>query len=265
MYSQFQLLKKYLNYYFTASNGKGHGIHSPFVFELVQKVLNDKKEYYNYTSIENVRDQMLRDHSVIIVDDKGAGSTVSKTSQRKISDIARSALKPRKFGQLLFRIVNHYQPQNILELGTSLGITTAYLASAKSDAKLVTIEGADEIANVALMNLARLGATNVQLVRGNFDDVLKQELDLLKRVDLAFIDGNHRKEPTLRYFEEILKYSGPDTILIFDDIHWSRDMEEAWDLICQHPSVTCTVDLFFIGMVFFKPEFKARQHFTIRF
>ena len=265
MYSPITLIRKYLTYYLTASNGKGHGIHSPFVFELVTQVLNDNKKYYAYTAIEEMRQRMLHDHTVINVDDKGAGSVVSRSAQRKISTIARTALKPKKFGQLLFRMVNHYQPNTILELGTSLGITTAYLGAARSGSRLVSIEGSDAIANQAAINLGKLGITNVHLVKGDFDEVLKPLLERLSAVDFAFVDGNHRKEPTLRYFEEILRFSHPNTILVFDDIHWSREMEEAWAAICRHPLVRCTVDLFFVGMVFLRPEFKTRLHFTIRF
>lgn len=265
MYNKFTLARKFLHYYVTAANGKGHGIHSPFVYTFVQSVLNDNKSYYAYAEVEKLRRRMLKDNSVIEVQDLGAGSSVSKTNKRKIKEIARAALKPPKYAQLLFRIANFYQPQHILELGTSLGITTAYLASAIPKAKILTIEGAPAIASKALRNFESLDLRNITLIGGNFNDALQPALQELSVVDLAFIDGNHRKAPTLEYFGWILKHSRPETILIFDDIHWSAEMEEAWETIKQNPAVTCTIDLFFIGLVFLRHEFQGPRHFTVRF
>jgi predicted O-methyltransferase YrrM len=265
MHSRLTLLKKFLHYQLTASNGRGHGIHSPFVFEFVQKVLNDGREYYAYKSIEDLRRQLKQDQTEVEVDDKGAGSSVASSSRRRVSEIARTSLKPRKYAQLLFRMVNFYQPANILELGTSLGITTAYLASANPRARVVTIEGADAIADKAAISLANLGITNVQLVKGDFNHVLPHTLEELGSVDFAFVDGNHRKEPTLQYLEQLLPYCHPYTIIVFDDIYWSAGMEEAWAVIKDHPAITCTVDLFFVGLAFLRPEPREKQHFRVRF
>jgi predicted O-methyltransferase YrrM len=265
VFNKFTLAQKFLHYYSSASNGKGHGIHSPFVYQFVREILIDKKKYYAYSQVEHVRKRMLKDHSVITVDDKGAGSAVAKTKTRRVSEIARTALKPKKYAQLLFRMVNFYQPQNILELGTSLGITTSYLATANTTAKVVTIEGAPAVAHKAVENFSGQELSNVRLVCGGFEDVLPATLASMQQVDFAFIDGNHRKAPTLQYFEQILQHSHSDTIFVFDDIHWSQEMEEAWAEIKQHPLVTCTIDLFFIGIVLLKREFKQREHFVIRF
>ena len=265
MYNSFQLTKKFLYYYFTASNGKGHGIHSPFVFDLITNVLKDKKQYDCYDKIEARRKILLQDSQVITVQDFGAGSAVIKTNKRKVSDIAASSLKSKKFAQLLFRMVNYYQPQTILELGTSFGITTAYLASGNAAAKVFTCEGADTIANIAQQNFNKLGLKNIDLIIGDFARTLPQVLTRLNTVDLAFIDGNHQKEPTLDYFRQLARCSTSSTVLIFDDIHWSKEMEAAWNEIKQAAGVTLTVDLFFIGIVFFNTNIKIPQHFTIRF
>lgn len=265
MYSRFQLAKKYLQYYFTASNGKGHGIHSPFVFDFIEKVLNDKKEYLCYSVIEQQRKLLLTDKSVIEVEDFGAGSAVIKTRQRVVKDIAASSLKPAKFSKLLFRIVNYYNPKAILELGTSFGITSAYLASGNADSKLYTCEGAKNIAAIARQTFNNLNIKNIDLVEGDFAATFPNLLLQLQNIDLAFVDGNHRKIPTLDYFTKLLTVSSSSTILIFDDIHWSREMEEAWAQIQQHPAVTLTIDLFFIGIVIISHDIKVKQHFTIRF
>jgi predicted O-methyltransferase YrrM len=265
MFSKWQLATKYLRYYFTASNGKGHGTHSPFIFHFITKVLGDRQHYPAYNTVETLRKEMLNDQTLLSIEDLGAGSVVSKTKQRSIASIARHAAKPAKFGQLLYRMVKAYQPAHILELGTSLGITTSYLSIAKPAATIITIEGAAAVATVARQNFKGLQLQNISLTEGNFDDTLLPAINSLPAIDLCFIDGNHRQEPTERYFRQLIPALHNDSILIFDDIHWSREMEAAWETIKSHPSVTCSVDLFFIGIVFFRKEFKEKLHFTIRF
>ena len=265
MYSLVKIASKFIRYFLVASNGKGHGVHSPFVFDFIKNVLNDKRQFYAYESVEGIRKQMLTDDSVLTIKDYGAGSIVSKTDQRKVSSIARTSLKPAKYGQLLFRIANYYKSNNIVELGTSLGVTTAYLASANTNGKVITMEGADQVAKLARKNFEQLGLENIEMIEGNFDTTLNGALQNLPSVDLAFVDGNHRKQPTLNYFYQLLEKVNESSIFIFDDIHWSKTMEEAWHEISHHSSVTLSIDLFFIGLVFFRPEQKKQQHFTIRF
>jgi predicted O-methyltransferase YrrM len=274
MYSHLRLAQKYLHYYLTASNGKGHGIHSPFVFDLVRKVLMDDSHFPDYAPIENLRHQLQRDRTLLEIEDLGAGSAIKAARQRNmediarqrsIADIARQAAKPRKLGQLLFRIARYYQPGTILELGTSLGLSTAYLAAGAPDASVWTIEGAEAVAAVARRNFHSLGLKKVNEVTGNFDQVLVTVLDKAGPVDLAFVDGNHRLEPTLRYFESLIGRASRCSLLIFDDIHWSEEMEAAWASIKKDARVYLTVDLFFIGLVFLREEFKVKQEFVIRF
>jgi len=265
LYSPFTLTVKYLRYYFTASSGKGHGIHSPFVFDFIKHVLNDRQAYPCYTGIESRRAALLKDTTTIEVEDFGAGSSVIKTNKRVVRHIAGSSLKSKKFSQLLFRMVKHYQPKTIVELGTSFGITTAYLASGNENAMVYTCEGAKNIAAIAGQHFSSLQLNNVELIPGDFTQTLPALLQQLPQVDLAFIDGNHRKAPTLDYFTGFLNSSTGSTILIFDDIHWSDEMEAAWEAIRQHSRVTLTIDLFFIGIVCINPAVKVKQHFTIRF
>ena len=259
------MILEYLKYYVAASNGKGHGIHSPFVYDFVTKVMNDSSRFEPYDAIERVRKRMLANNKVLTIEDFGAGSSVTKSNARKVSQIARSALKPKKFGQLLFRIANHYQPKAVIELGTSLGITTAYLASANTNTNVYTFEGARQVAAIAKENFNNLSLHNIRVIDGNFDDTLPRQLDKLTSVDLAFVDGNHRKKPTVDYFTRLLETATESSVFIFDDIHWSKEMSEAWKCIQQHSAVTLTIDLFFIGIVFFRREQKVQQHFVIRF
>lgn len=265
LYNHFQLAFKYLRYYLTASSGKGHGIHSPFVFGFIINVLNDDQPSECYKPIEQRRAELLRNKDILEVEDFGAGSATIRTNQRVVRHIAGSSLKSRKFGQLLYRVVRHFKPATMLELGTSLGITSSYLASGNRRGTLYTLEGSAAIAGIAAQTFNALKIDNVELIEGDFAHSLPPLLERIGRLDLAFIDGNHRKQPTLQYFESLLMISGQSTILIFDDIHWSTEMEAAWSEIMEHPAVTCTIDLFFIGLVFLNNDFKVKQHFTVRF
>jgi predicted O-methyltransferase YrrM len=265
MYSPFRLAIKYVHYYLTAANGKGHGTHSPFIFEFITKVLNDRRDFYSYRLVEALRKQLLADQRTLEVEDMGAGSGFGNTHTRHIADIAKRAAKPAKYGQLLFRIVNHYQCRSVLELGTSLGLTTAYLAFGNAQAPVITCEGSGAIAAAAQKHFAALQLRNIDLRQGNFDHTLPGILAENGCPDLVFFDGNHRKAPTLHYFEQCLAGVKEDTIFIFDDIHWSAEMEAAWKEICAHPQVRATVDLFFVGIVFFRKAFKTPQHFVIRY
>lgn len=223
-------------------------------------MINKKGSYYSFDKIEHLRKKLLISKKEIDVTDFGTG----RSGKRKVSEIAEQSLKNEKYGQLLFRLAYHFKPNTILELGTSLGITTCYLASANPTSKVITIEGSSEIANEAKKNFNELGLDTIETIIGNFDSVLPSVTSRQSSVDFVFIDGNHRKEPTLRYFNQLLEHAINDTIFIFDDIHWSDDMEEAWEEIKNHPKVTVTIDLFFLGLIFFRKE-QVKENFTLRF
>ena len=265
MYSSFRIAFKYLSYYLTAANGKGHGIHSPFVFDFITKVLNNRTKYEDYSKVEDVRKELLKNQTILTIEDHGAGSSSSASKERSVSSIASRAVKSKKYAQLLYRVVKYFQPDSIIELGTSLGVTTSYFALATPGAKVFTLEGATGVANIARKNFATLQLQNVKLIEGNFDYTLPSVLYHLPSVDLAFVDGNHRREPTENYFHWLLEKAKTGSIFIFDDIHWSKGMEQAWEHIKTHPAVRCSIDLFFFGIIFFRQEFKEKQHFTIRF
>ncbi|HUR12403.1 MAG TPA: class I SAM-dependent methyltransferase [Flavitalea sp.] len=264
MYNSVQLGFRYLRYVAQASNGKGHGIHSPFVFEFTRRVLNDNTHDLLFDKIEMLRKQLLKDPTFLIVDDYGAGSVHAIGNERRIADLTKYAAKPKKTAQLLFRIIKYFQPQRIIELGTSLGISAAYIAAANPEATFSTIEGSADIARKAKSNLSLLGYNQVDVINGTFDTVLPKLLENTV-VDCVFIDGNHRYDATVGYFDQLLPKTHSGTILIFDDIHWSKEMEKAWEKIKANPAVTCSIDLFFVGIIFFRHEIKMPQHFTIRY
>lgn len=264
MYSPFRLAQKYLRYYLGAANGKGHGIHSPFVFDFVIKVLNDTRHYPAYDTVEQLRRRLYKDHTLVEIEDMGAGSAWKGTHTRSIAAIAKRAAKPPRLGRLLYRVARHYKPSTILELGTSLGLSTACLALGTPDAKLWTIEGAATVAGSARRNLHSLNLSP-EVLTGSFDELLPSLLPVIPALDMAFVDGNHRLEPTLRYFDLLLHHVSRSSVLIFDDIHWSAEMEAAWATIKNDPRVYLTIDLFFLGLVFLRDEFMVKQDFVIRF
>ena len=257
----FQLLA-YLRFWLRSGNA--HGLHSPFVFGIYTTVVRHSGTFGAYSVVEARRQQLLNSPASIGVTDFGAGSHTGAGQQRRVADIARTAAKSPHLAQLLFRLVNRFRPATILELGTSLGLTTAYLAAADSHHRVITLEGCPNVAAVARETFATLQLGNIDIVEGNIDHTLAPALSALAApLDFAFFDGNHRYKPTLRYFELCLAHRTNESVFVFDDIHWSAEMEQAWKTIQAHPDVTMTVDLFHIGLVFFRKN-QPKQHFSLR-
>ncbi len=254
--------KDYLWHRFKAKNR--HGTHSPFVYRLLDDVIYDFGAKKEYAAIEALRKNLFFDTRIITVTDLGAGSHLNNNRQKKISSLARNALKTPKLAQLLYRLVAELKPSSIIELGTCLGITTLYLQKAAPQAKVYTLEGCPETAAIASETIKKGDADNIELITGNFDNTLPGVINNLPQLDFVFVDGNHQKEATLKYFEWCLPKVHEKTVLIFDDIYWSEGMKEAWREIKAHPKVTVTIDLFFIGLVFFKTG-QAREDFLIKF
>jgi len=255
-------ISRYLKYLFTAKSK--HSAQSPFLYDFITKVVNQNSDDENCKNIESLRKELCKSEDTIKITDFGAGSHVNNNKTRKVKDVAKNSAKNAKFGKLLYRIIQFYKPNNILELGTSLGISSLYLAKANQNSQVFTFEGCPETANIAEQNFKKLNANNINITLGNFNKTLNSKLEEIKTLDLAFIDGNHQEKPTIEYFEKCLKYSNNDTIFIFDDIHWSDGMENAWNYIKSHSKTTLTVDLFFVGIVFIKSEL-SKENFTIKF
>src|SRR5215217_2478690 len=224
-----------------------HGLHSPFVYRLVDKVIYDFSAKKVYEEVEGIRKQLLADDRMITVTDLGAGSHVNNNKQKRVGDIAKNALKPTRLAQLLYRLVADAQPDNIIELGTCLGTTSVYLQKAAPNAKVYTLEGCLQTAGVAKQTFEKADTPYINLTVGNFDDTFQKVINGFDKLDFVFVDGNHRKDATLEYFEWCLPKVHDGTLLIFDDIYWSQGMKEAWAEIKAHPQVTVTVDLFWIG------------------
>ena len=257
---QIRFIYKYILHTLTARNTKGFGIHSPFLFQLVRFVIYDKSQYYIFPKIENLRKALRADKQVLYVEDFGTGSS----QYRKVSDIAAYSLKASKYAQLLYKMVVHSKSLQVLELGTSLGLTTAYLASPTSDIKCVTLEGSAEIAAIAKVNFEKLNIQNVQIETGKIEDTLTSVLKGFDRLDFVFMDANHRLPAIYDYFEQCITKIHDKTLIVVDDIYWSSEMEKAWGMIKNHPKVTSTIDLFQLGIVFFNKDLN-KNHYKMRY
>ena len=260
--SKLKFLLNYTKYRFKAGNE--HSIHSPYLFEFYNDVICDENPFYVYDDIESIRAKLLLTDMEITIEDHGAGSKVNKSNTRKIKDIAKNTVKAPKYGQLLFRLVNHFKPATILELGTSLGISTLYLAASNKQIKVTTVEGCPKTAKVAQINFDKIGFNNIELINDTFDHFLPNHLAKTNALDFVFFDGNHQQEATINYFNLCVEKIHNETIFIFDDIHWSEGMTEAWEVIKKHPKVTSTIDLYFMGIVFFNPDL-SKEDFVLKF
>ncbi|PWS27495.1 SAM-dependent methyltransferase [Pedobacter yonginense] len=257
-----QFITDFLKHRLTAKSR--HGTHSPFVYQLADEVIYDFTDKSEYKNIELQRKKLFNDDSIITVTDLGAGSHLNKNKTKKVSQIAKNALKSPRLAKLIYRLAKHTKAKTAIELGTCLGITTAYLSKANPNADIITIEGCPETANVAKNNFTALNLNNIELHVGNFDSILPDVIAKQPTLDFVYIDGNHRKEATLNYFKWCLPKVTENSLLIFDDIYWSEGMKEAWAEIKNQPDVTVTIDLFWIGLVYFKKG-QAKEHFKLKF
>ncbi|WP_055448741.1 O-methyltransferase [Lacinutrix mariniflava] len=238
-----------------------HGVHSPFVYNLITKCFYDKSKYPQYKELAFYKKVLNKSKQNIDVTDLGSGSRVFKSNQRLVSKIAQKAGASKKESKLLFRLVNYLQINTILELGTSLGIATHAMKLGNPEAKITTIEGCPSISAFTKDTFGQFDLKKIEILTGDFSDVIKPLIS--NTYQLIYFDGNHKKEATLNYFETLLPTATNDTVFIFDDIYWSKDMTEAWEIIKKHPQVTVTIDTFFCGLVFFRKEQK-KEHFKIR-
>ncbi|NND94857.1 MAG: class I SAM-dependent methyltransferase [Flavobacteriales bacterium] len=233
-----------------------YGVHSPFLFDLIENVFRGSRR--GIQPLESIRQELLKDNRFIELRDYGAGSSSGK-KMTKISDIARHSLSSRAQCMLLHRLISHLDIKNVLEFGSSLGLSSAYMASSGAD--VISMEGSSAVHKLAEENFGTMG---IDFRLGTFDDILNGILAEMPSLDMAFIDGNHRRESTIDYFNVLLDHISEKSVLVFDDIHWSRGMEEAWHEILKNDNITLSVDLFWCGMVFFRPGLSG-EHFTIRY
>lgn len=254
------IITDYLKYYWTAVSI--YSFHSPTLYNIA-KAIYSKVDNDFFSDIESLRAELLKDNSKIHFKEYGAGSTTTDASIKTIAQIAKTSLSGRRQCKQLLNLIKHCQPETVIEMGTSLGIATSYMARGNTKSKIITLEGDPSVKKKAEKNFQVLGIENIEIIEGRFEDTLRPTLDRLKKIDMAFIDGNHRLHPTLAYFNTILPYTNESSIIIFDDIYWSSEMKEAWEKIKNHNNVTLTIDLFHMGIVILSRDIKIKQHFNL--
>ncbi len=256
-----QLAARYWRYFRHAQTI--YDAHSPFIAALVNAVLEDDRTFYAFDEIELLRERLLENTTLLRMEDYGSGSKLNPAPMRKVADIARGAAISPATGRKLFRLTQFCKPQTILEMGASLGISTLYLHAAALNARIITLEGCPDVAAQAQKNFHLMQAASIELRIGVFEKLLPQTLQDLQTLDLLFLDGDHRYEATLSYFEQCLAFAKDSSVFIIADIHWSDAMENAWEQMCRHPRVRLSVDLFHFGILFFRSEQMQPQHFTL--
>lgn len=262
MGDKFYQIKSYVKHYFMATR-KGHNVHSPFAYKLCEEVFYNTSVFYDFEILKSIRSSLLKDESELIIEDFGAGSRNFSGNKRKVNEIAAKGISPVKQGELLYKLINYLNAQTIIELGTSVGITSLYLSLANKQAKVYSIEGSNELSLFAKELAKNNRVLNCTFINAKFDLALPQLLNELDSVDVLYVDGNHAYEATLNYFKIAKEKCSNDSVFIFDDIYWNKNMTKAWKEIKQDSTVTLSIDAFYFGMIFFKKEFKEKVHLKI--
>ncbi len=258
----FHHLFSYLEYKLNAVDS--HSLHSPFVFDFYQNIIKGKQNLEVFDEIESYRKALLRTDESIVINDYGAGSQVNKSGKRKISDLARSGLSSGKFSRMLFRLVDFLGGGEIVELGTSFGINTLYLAKSNPRAHIITFEGCTESIKIARGLFNKAGQSNIEMIEGNIDLTLDAFTKEAGRINLVYFDANHQYDATLRYYHQLRPLAHADTIFVIDDIYWSQPMKKAWKELVALPEVTLSMDIFDAGLLFFNQDF-CKEHFVLEF
>lgn len=245
-------------YFFRARHRKGFGIHSPYVFSLLNDVVYERNPYYCYETIENLRQRLLCEHTPFAIKPMGTGTR----SETTIAHEVKHSSSQRRYGQLLMRLAVHLKAKNIIELGTNMGLGTLYLAS--SGAKVFSFEGQKAFVKIARDNFSALGYGNITVEEGNINETLPYLLQKVGKIDMAFIDANHRYEPAKRYYTLLKEKIGNSGIIVIDDPYHSPEMKTFWQEVVADRGVALTLDLFQMGIALFREEL-PKQHYVVAF
>lgn len=254
-----QPIRSYLSHWLNQVDE--HSIHSPFFFDFYKNVIKKSRKAPTHSQIEALRSSLLSNNTEVATEDFGAGSRINPNGKKSIADIAKNSVSPEAISQLYQHIIRYNDSKYIVELGTSMGLNTLYLAE-KEDAQVYTFEGSKALANIALTHFELFEKQNIQIIEGNIDSTLAEFLQNPKKINFALLDANHRYEPTMRYFNLLVRRFNDKSILVVDDIHWSEEMEKAWKELYQHKLVYGSIDLFRCGILFFDPALN-KQHFVL--
>ena len=258
-----KLILNYINYRLIAFNE--HDVHSPFVYDFYMELIKNKNPFNDFEELNLIRSQLLKDETELKITDFGAGSKKLNFATRKIKDITKNGIAQKKQAEFLYRLINKFKPETIVELGTSIGLTTLYLAKPIKKSSVYSVEGCSEIYKFANQLILKSKVTNIKTCNGNFNDEFPKLLSEIENLDLLYIDGNHSYEATLAYFKIALTKKNKQSIFIFDDINWSNGMQKAWKEICINKEVRLSFDFFHFGIVFFRTEQMEKEHFVLKF
>jgi predicted O-methyltransferase YrrM len=258
----FNLLSHFIRHFFSAKR-KGHGVHSPFAYRLCEDVFYNSDTFYCFNALQKLRRQLEQDETTVEITDFGAGSKTMKGRQRKIKDIATKGISSLQQSELLYRLMNFMNCRTAIELGTSIGLNTLYMASTNAECCVISIEGSNALSAYARELARKQRLRNIEFVCARFDEALPGVLAKMDQLDFIYIDGNHTEEATWRYFEFALAKKHNNSLFVFDDIYWSQGMTKAWERIKQHPEVRLSIDLFYFGLVFFKEEIKEKTELKL--
>lgn len=258
------LLKGYVSYWFEAKTR--FKIHSPFVFDLVESVFRDKNSYPDYDKIERYEEELIRSRSIIETTDFGRRDIDGNptTYSGELGKLVKRRSQKKQQARLLYRLCGKFKPETILELGTAAGFSASYLKFPVPQSRMISLEGCPNLASVAEETFKELSIQNIEIRIGDFGKTLPEVLKEFQNLDFVFFDGNHRKEATLDYFAQCAEKTTENSLFVFDDIHWSPGMVEAWDIIRKDTRVTLSIDLFWLGLVFFRKD-SPKQDFVIRY
>jgi len=258
------LASRYLKYRLTAKTR--FKTHSPFVYDLINRVFRNNEYYSDFSLLDTYVEALKQKNSVIETTDFGAGGGESnyQVYLKPLAEIVKERSHTEARLHLLYNLMKYFKPKTMLEFGTAAGVSGMYLKKGLPESKMVTMEGCPGLCAVARENFERMKIENIEVSNGNFDVILPEVLQSFEQLDFVFFDGNHREQPTLNYFNKCMDKAHENTLFIFDDIHWSKGMEAAWNTIKVDKRVSLTIDIFWFGLVFFKKGV-FKQDFIVKY
>jgi hypothetical protein len=178
---------QFIKFYFKAKTL--YNIHSPYLFQLLNKIIDVDKLYYAYKPIEEQRTAYNYDNTPLIINDQGAGSSSSNLNH-SVASISKSASSNQKKCRLLYNIVDYYKPKVILELGTNLGIASCYLQIGNKSAQVYTVEADQGLFERSVATFKKLQLP-INAYQSLFSEFFSRHSDIVKDAELIYIDGNH--------------------------------------------------------------------------